>query len=840
MKYPSLLALACCVAFTIGCTSDESKSKTPSPPATPLAQAEPAIPEVAPDPDAWPRTIKQDGTNFVIHQPQLDSWDGNALAGRAAVSVQPDGAKELTYGVIYLEGATTVDREERMVHFDKILVTKTNFPSVPAPLAYLDEFQGLIPREVKDLSLDRLEASLAILNAGEKARRETALRNDPPVIIFAAKPTMLVHVEGAPQWVPVGETGLQRVVNTRVLLLRDVIGRCYLHLYDGYVTAATLDGPWAIAQDVPPAVRDAEAIMVAAKQVDLLAGQANPETNATPTLAATGMPDIRVATQPTELILTEGEPKWIPIPGTQLLFVENTPAHVFKDLVDQQNYLLLSGRWFKASGESGPWTHVAGKALPKDFAAIPDESPKENVKAAVPGTRQAQEAVIADSITTTTKIDRKTAKLEPVPTYDGGPQLMAIDKTPLFYVANSATPVIKVDETTWYACQNGVWFVAASVDGPWAVATTVPAVIYSIPPSSPVYYVTYVRVYRFDDQYVWTGYTPGYYGTVVSSDGTVVYGTGYIYDPYVSTTVYVSYGSTYGYGASVCWSPWAGWGYGFAVGWCWGASWGYWGCCPPAPYWGPYWGACYGWGYNAYGGITAWGPYGWAGTSGNIYSQNGPWSSVSRVQGGFNAWTGNRWASQYGRAYNSSTGTRAVGARGAVANVYTGGYAFGGRAGAVNENTGNAAWGSKVTAGNVVTGSEVTARRGGVYNDATGETTRYGSVHGDQGTLARVGDDVYAGHDGNVYKRGDDGSWNQVARPKAETGVSGSVSAGTHDLSRDLSGATPYNSGNFDRSSLDREYSARQTGAARTQSFNSSYGGYGGGGMRGGGGGRRR
>ena len=37
------------------------------------------------------------------------------------------------------------------------------------------------------------------------------------------------------------------------------------------------------------------------------------------------------------------------------------------------------------------------------------------------------------------------------------------------------------------------------------VATTVPAVIYSIPPRSPLHYVVYVRVYRYDADSVWVG-----------------------------------------------------------------------------------------------------------------------------------------------------------------------------------------------------------------------------------------------------------------------------------------------------------------------------------------------
>jgi len=814
--------LSLSLALAWGCSSNHSDFKAlPPPPGTTSAAAptgQPPAPAVPPaavakeDPDAWPRTIKRDTTTYTIYQPQLDSWDGVTLDARAAVAVQAADAKEPTYGIIFLHSGTTVDREERIVHFENLTVTKTQFPSLKDPKAFLDRFQSFLPKDVKDIDLDRLEASLAIVEARS---RPIELKNSPPVIVFATKPTMLVPVDGEPHWAKVGETGLERIVNTRLLILRDSLGAIYLHIYDGYITASGLAGPWTTALVVPPAVDQARDLLVSTRQVDLLAGQPDPATQVNPTISANGVPDLIITTAPTELVVTEGEPKWTPIPETQLQFIENTPSHVFKNLTDQQTYFLTSGRWFKAPAETGPWTYVPGKSLPGDFAKIPDTSLKENVKASVPGTRQAEEALIADSIPTTTKMDRKTAKLEPVPAYDsGGAILAAIDGTPLMYAVNTATPVIRVDETHWYACENGVWFTAPAPNGPWAIATAVPAVIYTIPASSPLYYVTYVRVYRADDSYVWVGYTPGYYGTVASADGTVVYGTGYVHAPYITDTIYVAYPATYGYSSSMAWTPWSGWAYGFTVCYAWEASWSYWAYMPPAPYWGPYWGYCYGWGYNAMGGITAWGPYGWVGTSGNIYSQNGPWSGVSRYQGGFNAWTGNRWASQYGRAYNSVTGTRAVGQRGAVANIYTGGYAYGARGGAVNENTGNAAWGARGTVGNAGTGNEISGARGGFYNGETGEVTRYGGVRGENGGVGYVGDDVYAGRDGNVYKRTEDG-WQQM---------NGNRPTPNEAISRDHTG--------FDQSTLDREYGARQLGTQRASSYQYSRPAFSGGGRR--------
>jgi len=52
-----------------------------------------------------------------------------------------------------------------------------------------------------------------------------------------------------------------------------------------------------------------------------------------------------------------------------------------------------------------------------------------------------------------------------------------------------------VNPTSYYACQGEVWFVSPSPAGPWAVATSVPAFIYSIPVSCPIQYVTYSYVY---------------------------------------------------------------------------------------------------------------------------------------------------------------------------------------------------------------------------------------------------------------------------------------------------------------------------------------------------------
>jgi hypothetical protein len=217
--------------------------------------------------------------------------------------------------------------------------------------------------------------------------------------------------------------------------------------------------------------------------VDFLPGGNPNDAKTLPSLKQQGRrpPTIVVATTPTELIVTEGEPEYAALEGTELQFVKNTTGNVFRHTGDQRTYLLVSGRWFRSASAEGPWEYVANDALPGDFAKIPDDSPKENAKAAVKGTPQAKEALIANSIPQTAAVKVGEAKIDP-PRFDGEPKLAPIEGTSLQYVVNTATPIVQVNATSYYAVQNGVWFTATSTSGPWTFAFSVPPVVYTIPP----------------------------------------------------------------------------------------------------------------------------------------------------------------------------------------------------------------------------------------------------------------------------------------------------------------------------------------------------------------------
>jgi hypothetical protein len=111
------------------------------------------------------------------------------------------------------------------------------------------------------------------------------------------------------------------------------------------------------------------------------------------------------------------------------------------------------------------------------------------------------------------------------------------------------------------------------------------------------------------------------------------------------------------------------------------------------------------------------------------------------------------------------------------------------------------------------------------------------------GAVKTSGGDVYAGADGNVYKKTDtgwekydNGSWNSVNKPTTQQPQRTTSTEGAGQ-----------SRGSFNSAQLDQDRSARMTGSTRQQQFESMRGGggfegRGGGGFagRGGGGGFRR
>lgn len=231
---------------------------------------------------------------------------------------------------------------------------------------------------------------------------------------------------------------------------------------------------------------------------------------------------------PAEIIVTEGAPKLIDVPSTSLQYVDNTDAALFRDSSDGRFYFLVSGRWFLSASLQGPWKFATDK-LPADFALIPAEGPRGFVLVSVPGTEQAQEALIQAEIPQHATLETATATVNVV--YSGEPKFEQIPDTSMTYAVNTSYNVVHV-QSKYYACYQGAWFISPVATGRWVLAASVPAVIYTIPASSPLYPCTYVRVYSSTPTTVTYGYTAGYTMAYISY-GVIVYGTGYYYPPVI-------------------------------------------------------------------------------------------------------------------------------------------------------------------------------------------------------------------------------------------------------------------------------------------------------------------
>src|SRR5580704_2179233 len=799
----AVLLVACVVIASPGTALPQSATST-----TPAAKA-PASPAKVSPPggDPWPRQFAYQDAKISVYQPELSDWTGNVLDAYSAVIIWT-GTDKTDFGAIWYNARTEVDKVNRVVTLEDFHLTRQKFPTVANNGA---AYSGAFKKDMtwtQVVPLDQLQSSLAVTSVAEKQKR-VEVKNNPPTIFFSTAPAVLALIDGQPVMQDAGN-GLQKIINTRALILFDSSKNMYyLSLMDGWVQSQTLQGDWLMAKHDPQ--KDLDKIKEAALQAHQNQVLGNPEQSLKEAFEDLQAPQVYVTTIPAELILTSGAPEFTPIPGTGLL-----------DDTNSTYYILVAGRWFSsASLQNGPWNYTPGTSLPADFAKIPVYSPKASVLVSIPGTPQAREALIANQIPQTATINRGKAKL--TLSYVGEPNFQPVTGTSLMYAVNSTTPVVMVSGTSFYSCQGGVWFSGPSANGPWAAATTVSPEIYTIPPSSPIYYVTYAQVYGYTPSVVFVGYTPGYYGTVVSTDGVVVYGTGYVYSPFVTTDVWIPAPVTYGVGASFGWSAAGGWALGFGLGMAVGAA------C--SPWWGPVgwygWGpVAPAWGWGAYGGVA----------SANFYGHWGNAAYGGTHAAWANPYTGNIGAGSRGSFYNPVTGTSGVGGRGYNYNAYTGNYAAGSRGAAYNPNTGVVAGGAHGVAGNAYSGSAASVNRGFAYNTHTGNGVGYSD------------NNLYASHDGNVYRGSPSSGWQQNSGSGWSNATKSASSFNNEAAARDQGSQrwNNYRSGGWGGGSGGGGFSDRSSGGWGDRSsgfsdggFHGGWGGGGFGGFRGGGGFRR-
>ena len=641
----------------------------------------------------WPKTYSDgDGKILTLYQPQITEWSKfRKLRARAAIAYKTPLDVKQTFGTMELSANTLINVKSRQVKATDIKVQLLNFSGLNSQKteSVKQSIRSIFPEKGMILSLDRMIANFK----RKMTIKDAQVKSDPPPIFVSKNPAILIIFNGKPIWSPIKNNKLQFAVNTNWDLFWDKAGKTYyLRNFDGWMSAAELKGPWRAGPDLPEAFKrlpnDDNWKEVKA---NIPGRKLSPEAS----------PNVYVSYKPSELILLEGEPNLRIINNTYLMWIDNTDSDLFFSTSDKYFYFLVSGRWFRSRdlSNNSKWEFVTHK-LPADFQNIPLNSPRARVRVSVPGTQEAESALILAQIPQ--KAEVKKGVLKPVVSYVGEPKFKSISGTQLSYAVNTSSDVIQF-KNTFFLCQNGVWFTAKNSKGPWQLATQMPGEIYKIPPSSPKYNTTYVYIYDQGPNTVTYGYTTGYSNVYVSY-GVVVYGSGWYYPPYWYYDPFYYpypyyYHYPYSYGGSSFYNPYTG-TYG-------NRGWAY----------GPYGGVGYGTAYNpttgAYArGSAAYGPY-----------------------------QGRGWV----EAYNPQTNTSLRSVQGT--NYYE-------------------SWGA--TAVRRDDQWVATAR----YKNDQGQVKAFVGSEGRKGFIGYDQNNLYAGKDGNVYRRNSDGwqkyengNWNNMDKP---------------------------------------------------------------------------
>ena len=122
--------------------------------------------------------------------------------------------------------------------------------------------------------------------------------------------------------------------------------------------AYDVTGLWSTSGTVPEGAEIALKQALSDERTDLFAsGQSHGAT-----------PVLYVSITPAELIITDGEPEYVPVKRTGLLYVRNTTGKVFREPTDQELYVQVPAGWFRAWTTNGPWEPVPEDKLPADLA----------------------------------------------------------------------------------------------------------------------------------------------------------------------------------------------------------------------------------------------------------------------------------------------------------------------------------------------------------------------------------------------------------------------------------------------------------------------------------------
>ena len=278
----------------------------------------------------WPKDVTlSSGGKVTIYQPQPESFSGNKITGRAAVSIRKTAKDEPIFGAIFYTAIITTDKNSRMAELESLDVTNAKFSGVEDK-NQVDQLATAIEKDATNwklqISLDKLIASIKEDN---NSLNNDQFKNDPPKIIYRNKPTSLVVLDGEPKIQKDKDLDAEKVVNSPNLIFKE-----------GNQWNMFVGGIWYKSNSIMDGWKQNTALSAKVKSVNDQIKKQEKENNDGKDISEQPIvTDIVVVTEPTELLQTKGEADYKTIQNTSLLYVSNTSNEIFKDINSQKTYV---------------------------------------------------------------------------------------------------------------------------------------------------------------------------------------------------------------------------------------------------------------------------------------------------------------------------------------------------------------------------------------------------------------------------------------------------------------------------------------------------------------------
>ena len=191
---------------------------------------------------------------------------------------------------------------------------------------------------------------------------------------------------------------------------------------------------------------------------------------------STTPPAIIYQSQPSLLVLIDGQPMLQKNKDWDLDVVVNTPYTIVKD--DKQYYLYGAKHWYTAPEATGPYKY-AGKVPSK----------LEKVQKSVDDANSANAGYIDSSAAADTLVSNIVVSTQPAELIqtNGTPVLTPIPGTGLSYVSNSNNDIFKAADGQYYVLLSGRWYRSAQLQSGWQYVASdgLPPDFAKIPEGSP-------------------------------------------------------------------------------------------------------------------------------------------------------------------------------------------------------------------------------------------------------------------------------------------------------------------------------------------------------------------